>query len=213
MSLWTSSVLGLVLLQTACVQAQQLNENSKVVAIDAVAIPAEEPPRPLVLGRRDFDLTQAYFDVFKILSDQNMCSSFYGGPRSATTVLNSFVTRVKSQPLVRDVSFQMQGRLTVVHDPAARRPFRLFQRIIVNTDGSFYQRRTDITLKFPPDVGDFAPGTRAARALILLHELGHLMEGEDGAWLLPDDGSSKPQSEANTLRVQQACRKQLDKLK
>jgi len=213
MSLWTSSILSLVLLQTAQLQAQQLNEDSKVVAIDEVAIPAAEPPRPLVFAKRDWDLKQAYFDVFRILSNQNTCSSFYGGPRSATTVLNSFVTLVKSEPLVRDVSFQMQGRLTVVHDPSTRRSYRLFQTIIVNTDGSFYQRRTDVMLKFPPDVGDFAPGTRPARALILLHELGHLIEGEDGAWLLPDDGFNKPQSKANTLRVQQACRKELERLK
>lgn len=213
MSLWTSSVLSLVLLQTVPFQAQQVNEDSKVVAIDAVSLPAAEPPRPVVFTKRDFDLSQAYFDVFKILSNQNTCSSFYGGSRSATTVLNSFVMRVKSEPLMRDVSFQMQGRLTVVYDPAASRPYRLFQKIIVNTDGSFYQRRTDLTLKFPPDVGDFAPGTRPARALILLHELGHLIEGEDGAWLLPDDGFNKLQSKANTLRVQQACRKELERLK
>jgi hypothetical protein len=48
--------------------------------------------------------------------------------------------------------------------------------------------------------------------LILLHELGHLIEGEDGTWLLPDDGLNGPQSKANTLRVQQACREQLNKL-
>jgi hypothetical protein len=46
-----------------------------------------------------------------------------------------------------------------------------------------------------------------------LHELGHLIEGDDGEWLLPDDGLNGPQSKANTLRVQQACHSQLSTLK
>jgi hypothetical protein len=66
--------------------------------------------------------------------------------------------------------------------------------------------------KFPSDVGNFAPGSRGARALILLHELGHLIQGEDGDWLLPDDGFNGTQSKANTLRVQQVCAKELQAL-
>jgi hypothetical protein len=62
-------------------------------------------------------------------------------------------------------------------------------------------------------VGHFPPGSRQARVLILLHELGHLIQGEDGDWLLPDDGFNGTVSNANTLRVQQQCRAQLDALK
>jgi hypothetical protein len=58
-----------------------------------------------------------------------------------------------------------------------------------------------------------ALGTRPARALILLHELGHLIRGEDGKWLLPDDGNDDRQSRANTQRVQAVCRAQLATLK
>jgi len=39
------------------------------------------------------------------------------------------------------------------------------------------------------------------------------VEGENGTWLLPDDAHDGPQSKANTLRVQQACRVQLKKLR
>jgi len=67
--------------------------------------------------------------------------------------------------------------------------------------------------KFPSDVGNFAPGSRAARALILLHELGHLIQGDNGNWLIPDDGHNPPQSKANTLLVQQVCRRELDALR
>lgn len=165
-----------------------------------------------VVTNKDWDLNQAYSDVFKILNDQNTCSSFYGGPHVATTVLSDFFTLVKAQPLPRDISFQMLGSPRLMRDDTTGVRYRLFDRVMVNTNGSFYQRRPFVMKKFPGDVGIFGPGTRRARALILLHELGHLIEGEDGTWLLPDDGRNGPQSRANTLRVQQACRAQLVKL-
>jgi hypothetical protein len=210
MSLWTSTIIICVLLlQTVQSQAQQEN---KPVAIDDVAIPSEEPPRPLVITKKDWSLNRTYIDVFKILSNQNACSDFYGGPRTATTVLNGFVIRVKSQPLLDEVSFQMEGNPRYIRDPETGAFYRLFEKTMVNINGSFYQRRADPMGKFPSDVGNFAPGSRAARALILLHELGHLIQGESGDWLIPDDGFNVVQSKANTLRVQQACRTELNAL-
>ena len=205
MSLWTSTIVCVLLLQSVQTQAQQASGESRPVVID-------ESPHPLVLTKRDWDITSAYSDVFKILSSQNTCSNFYGGPRTATTVLNGFVTRVKSQPLVREVSFQMTGRLRVMRDPATGAWYRLFEQTMVNINGSFYQRRIDPLRKFPSDVGNFSPGSRAARVLILLHELGHLIQGKNGDWLLPDDGFNGEQSTANTLRIQQVCRKELNGL-
>jgi len=191
MSLWTSTVICVLLLQNGA--------------------PSEEPSRPLVVTRKDWNITQAYIDVFKILSNPNTCSEFYRGPRTATIVLNGFVTRVKSQSLLREVSFEMAGP-RIIRDPATGASYRLFEKTMVNTNGSFYQRRADPLRKFPSDVGNFAPGSRAARALILLHELGHLIQDENGEWLIPDDGFDKTQSKANTLRVQQVCGKELKAL-
>jgi len=192
MSIWTSTVICVLLLQNGG--------------------PSEEPPRPLVVTKKDWNITQAYIDVFKILSDQNTCSDFYRGPRTATTVLNGFVRRVKSQTLLRDVSFEMVGSPRIIRDPATGASYRLFEQTMVNTNGSFYQRRGNPMSKFPSNVGNFAPGSRAARALILLHELGHLIQDENGEWLIPDDGFDGRQSKENTLRVQQMCRKELNKL-
>jgi hypothetical protein len=196
MSLWTSSVLSLLLLQTVQYPA-----------------PSEEQPRRVVLVKKDWSLAQAYSDVFKILSDQNPCSSFYGGPRTAITVLNDFVVLVQSEPMQRELTFQMMGTPRLFRDAATGASYRLFERTLVNTNGSFYQRRVELMREYPSDIGDFAPGSRQARALILLHELGHLIQNEDGDWLIPDDGHNGPQSTANTLRVQQACRVQLEKLR
>ena len=213
MSLWTSSVLSLLLLQIAQYPAQEVKNDSRPVASDEVAASSEEMPRRLVLVKKDWSLKQAYSDVFKILSHQNPCSSFYGGPHAATTVLNNFVVLVQAEPMLRQVTFQMVGTPRLLRDPATGASYRLFDRTLVNTNGSFYQRRVEIMHEYPADIGSFAPGSRQARALILLHELGHLIQDANGAWLIPDDGHNGPQSKANTLRVQQACRVQLETLK
>jgi hypothetical protein len=207
MSLWTSTIICVLLFHSVQSQAQE----GRPMPIDEVAVPAESPSR-VVFTKKDWDLTQAYSDVFKILSSQNTCSDFYGGPRTATTVLNGFVMRVESQPLLREVSFQMAGHPRIIRDPSTGAFYRLFEQTRVNVNGSFYQRRTDPMGKFPANVGNFSPGSRAARALILLHELGHLIQGKDGDWLIPDDGFNGEQSKANTLRVQQMCRRELDSL-
>ncbi|HYV14174.1 MAG TPA: hypothetical protein VE980_24920 [Pyrinomonadaceae bacterium] len=190
MSPWTSAVICVLLFSSGQSQAQQVDPVTK----------------------KDWNITQAYIDVFKILENQNTCSEFYRGPRTATIVLNGFVRRVKSQSLVRGVSFEMAGSPRIIRDPVTGASYRLFEKTMVNTNGSFYKRRADPLRKFPSDVGNFAPGSRAARALILLHELGHLIQAENGEWLIPDDGFDNTQSKANTLRVQQVCRKELNAL-
>jgi hypothetical protein len=213
MSLWTSTLIGLLCLTAFPAQAQELSYDSKPTLLEEADRPAEKLPRRLDFRHKDFELTQAYQDVFQILSDQNACSSFYGGPRNATTVLNDFVPHVKAHRLLKELSFQMTGRPIMIHNPITGLSYRLFDTATVNSDGSFYRRRLDSLRRFPADVGSFPPGTRQARALILLHELGHLMEGQDGSWLIPDDGHDGAVSNRNTLLVQRACRVQLEALK
>ena len=218
MSLWATSVLSLFLLQIAPPQPEHANLDSAPVTTAEIAKPAaarseDDQPQPAVALKRDWSFTQAYFDVFAMLSNQNTCSRFYGGPRTATTVLNRLVPLVRSASLLREVSFQMKGRPTVIYDSHTGRSYRIFETTRVNIHGSFYERRIDPMRKFPSDVGNFPPGTRQARALILLHELGHLIPGENGDWLLPDDGFDFLKSQANTLRVQQACRAELQALR
>ena len=213
MSLWTSSLISLLLLQSVQLQAQQVNEDSKEAVSEERAGASAEQPQRLAFKKRDHDLTRAYFDVYTILSDESTCSGFYGGTRVATTVLNGFAPLVRQDTLIREVSFQMIGKPRLIRDEATGRFYRFFDRTMVNRHGSFYQRRTDPWQKFPADIGSFAPGSRQGRALILLHELGHLIQDENGAWLLPDDGHNGVRSKANTLRVQEACRTQLEALR
>src|SRR6476469_4619052 len=138
MTLWTSSLLFILLLLHAVpARAQLASDDNKPLAIR------------LTLTKRDREITQAYGDVFKILSDQNDCSSFYGGPRTATTVLNNFLPAVESHRLMRDVTFVMTGRPRLLQDPASGTSYRLFEKVTVNTNSSFYLHRMDSLLKFP----------------------------------------------------------------
>jgi hypothetical protein len=213
MSRWTSSLLCVLLLQTVQLPVQDMKAEVRPAVIEESVAATDERPQPLVFSHKDWELAQAYADVFKILSDDNSCSDFYGGPRKATIVLNNFVPLVQSHRLLKELSFLMTGSPRIIHNPINGLSYRLFDRATVNSDGSFYHRRLDSLRRFPADVGSFPPGTRQARALILLHELGHLIEGGDGAWVLPDDGHDGAQSNRNTLVVQRACRRQLETLK
>ena len=44
---------------------------------------------------------------------------------------------------------------------------------------------------------------------MFLHELGHLMKGPDGHWLLPDDGSDEELSSRNSQRIELLCGAQI----
>jgi len=215
MSIWTSSFLGILLLAVMPwpARAQELRNDLKPVFVEEAGATVDGLPRQLDFSHKDFELAQAYSDLFKILSEPNTCSDFYGGPLKATTVLNDFVPRVKPHRLLKELSFKMTGRPTIMHNPVTGLSYRVFDNVAVNSDGSFYQRRLDSLHRFPSDIGSFQPGTRPARALILLHELGHLIEAENGTWLIPDDGGDGARSNRNTLLVQHACRAQLDALK
>lgn len=206
MSFWTTTLLTLLFLQTAEPQTELAKIDNTMEEVNKTS---EELPHRLDLVKKGWNLNQAYSDVYEILSTENTCSNFYGGPRPATTVLNAFVSQIKYEQVYREISFRMAGRLTLVRDNAAGVFYRLFGMTAVNTNGSFYQRRADPMRNIPADVGSFLPGSRPARALILLHELGHLIRGKNGAWLIPDDGYDSETSKANTRRVEKICRVQL----
>jgi hypothetical protein len=57
-------------------------------------------------------------------------------------------------------------------------------------------------------VGRFPAASRPARALMLLHELGHLIRGSEG-WLLQPDGGDAVLSDRNTRTVESRCKEQL----
>lgn len=169
-------------------------------------------PDPRVVARKDYSLQQTYRDLFKILSSRNPCSDFYRGPEVATSVLNQFIARVERNEMSELISFRMTGRPRLMLDATSGVSYRLFDRVMVNNEGAFYRRRFNQMQERPYNVGRFPPGTRPARALILMHELAHLIQGRDGAWLIRDDGSDGWQSRQNTAQVESHCEAQLKEL-
>lgn len=194
------------------VHAQRDAADMLPVTTEATVRTVRVSPDPRVVAGKDASLRQAYRDIFKILEARNTCSDFYGGPAAATTVLNQFISGVEHSQLPDFISFRMTGRARSFRDPVSGVSYRLFDKAIVNSEGAFYQRRFDPMQARPRNVGSFAPGTRAARALILLHELGHLIQERNGAWVIRDDGSDSWQSKQNTAQVERNCRAQLSEL-
>jgi len=47
---------------------------------------------------------------------------------------------------------------------------------------------------------------------MFLHELGHLLQGQSGDWLLPDDGGDEVLSRDNTRKIESVCGDQIKNL-
>jgi Zn-dependent peptidase ImmA (M78 family) len=168
-------------------------------------------PAQVINKRADRILKQAYSDTFKLLSTLNDCSRFYGGPEVALTVLNEFFRKMRKEKMPENVTFTMSGKTIYVLNLEVRAQFRMFEQTVVNDSGSFYIRNGPMGIRIP-NVGSFLPATRSARALTLLHELGHLIRSPSGEWLLEDDGNDFERSRRNTDRVEKVCNRQLKRL-
>ena len=152
-------------------------------------------------------LDRAYLDGLTILGQPNTCREFFGGG-SAQTVLTELVIRLRETRLNdSSVGVRMSGRFTMFTEEHLS--FRLFEDAELNTAGPFLRARVSPAEPFVPRVGSFQPNTRAVRALILLHELAHLIQARDGAWLIPDDGNRPDLSSANTRTIEARCGEQI----
>ena len=167
------------------------------------------PPSPTALTSHDPQkfgiIDRAYLDVFTILNDDNDCSRFFGG-RSAVAALTELVLRLKPKYLEKNVALRMSGDVTTFQSHATGFTFRQFEKAEVNLSGSFFRNTSQgaITISFPPN-------TRETRAVVLLHELGHLIKSREG-WVLPDDGGDQSLSLRNSERVVSICKRQIDSL-
>jgi hypothetical protein len=170
-------------------------------------------PAPKEIMRKDAAYTSAYHDVYHILSGQNPCSSFFGGPSTAVEVLNNLFDRLGTTRLAETkTGLSMSGQTRYVTNARTGATYRLFEKAVINTSGPFYQRKFSGADPFVPNVGSFQANTREARAAILLHEMGHLLQGADGRWLLPNDGTSDEQSRKNTSTIETRCGEQIKSL-
>ncbi len=155
-------------------------------------------------------LERAFQDAISIVSKNNSCSRFYGDPKIAVEVLSRLATQFQLH-LLRDsrTGIEMSGNFTYFAQPERHSGYRLFAEATINTRGPFFKAKVFPSEPYVPRVGSFGPNTREARVLILLHELGHLVEGQDGRWLIPDDGNAPEISLQNTALIEAQCRVQI----
>ncbi|MDQ1610719.1 MAG: hypothetical protein QOG00_650 [Pyrinomonadaceae bacterium] len=188
-------------------------ERAKAAEARAASLPAPVPtPLRRVAFRNELH-AESYLDAYRILGEENTCSRFFGGSAKATGVLNSLAEQFRNERFESpNVAIQMSGTTVLVHDNRTGASYRLFERVLVNSIGPLFVAPT-LAKAQRRAIGRFSSDTRAARALILLHELGHLVQGADGRWLLPNDGHDAQLSVQNTTTVESHCLKQLTSLK
>jgi hypothetical protein len=175
-------------------------------------LPVISIPEPAESIRKDEILETAYYDAMKILVVTNQCSAFFGGSRASVDVFQNFMSHIKKSYLPSSVGLKMSGDYMNVLNAETNLKYRLFEKASINTSGPFYKQKASATGSTIASIGSFPPNSREARVLMLLHELGHLMRGADGNWLLPDDGNSVVESLNNTRTVESACGEQIRSL-
>ncbi len=160
------------------------------------------------------EIDAAYIDAWMVLKENDSCGNFYGKPEASLYVLNDLVSQLKRRPLSNpNLGIRMFGTVTTVFTNLYQVEFRKFTSASINSWGAFYQATDYTTRRSLNRIGRFQPNTREARALMLLHELAHLMRGANGNWLIPDDGNNPDLSASNTDLIAARCGKQISRLK
>jgi hypothetical protein len=153
------------------------------------------------------ELYQAYLDTYALLSGDNKCVQFFTG-RKSRLVLDELVMRLRVRFMSDSrIGIRMSGTFSSFVEHQEGIAYRLFEQAEINRIGAFYRSKVSLAEPSVPGIGSFRPNTREARVLILLHELAHLIQGNKGTWLIPDDGSDAQLSRSNTLIVESKCGK------
>jgi hypothetical protein len=199
-------VLNLSFVQTGVSGGPAPNESSLKLGMRLSS------PEPLALPAvtKLSKLQQAYLDSYNILSHDNACTKFFGGP-GVIFALNALTTQARTTYDDRNITVAMHGEITNYRD-ASGFSYRLFQRAEINMLGAFYQDSRMSNRGTISSIGQFLPNTREARVAVLLHEVGHLVRGPNDRWLLPDDGNNPGISHDNTQRVIAVCGEQIRSL-
>jgi len=175
--------------------------------LPALPMPVPTPFDTAAVKLADRD---SYADAYQILSRDNSCSSFFGGPAVAVEVLNGFALRLRRKYLGdAELAIRMSGDYENYRNLRTGGAYRLFKEASLNTAGPFSRRAEIHGPERERSIGRFSARSRQGRALVLLHEMGHLVRGRGGAWLLPNDGYDVTQSERNTQTVEGRCLEQL----
>lgn len=183
--------------------------STAIMSLTVVSAKAVNPPSPLIA--EDKIVATAYYDTLSILSAPNECSDFFGGP-DAIEIFNGFISRLRRGFFSSSIGIRMSGSTMNVVNAKTRKQYRLFDKVQINGNGPFYRKKYTNAQAFVSGIGKFGANTNEARVLMFLHELGHVVKGESGKWLLPDDGADDSRSRENTKKIEDVCGQQIQNL-
>jgi hypothetical protein len=167
-------------------------------------------PTPLALKKNDDAYRTAYKETYRVLSEKNVCSDFYGGSAGALIALNELAAAIRVKRLNNSrLGAAMGGRYATVTNMLHEYSYRRFEQAVINSDGAFYTSVNSLTGRGLAGIGSFHANTKGARVLMLLHELAHLVRSRDGEWLIPNDGDDQAKSQSNTALVEERCGQQI----
>jgi len=191
--------------------SREIAGEGKTNALEAT--PESAPVSIAPLASKDKVFASAYFDTLSILAANNACSDFFGGPEAAANVFARLMGKAQKNSLPSIVAMHMTGRLVEVTDKRTNSRYRLFDRVMINSNGPFYRQRVPYSFAQIPGLGTFQANTKEVRVLMFLHELGHAIKGDDGNWLLPDDGKDDQLSRQNSQKIEEVCGEQIKALR
>lgn len=189
-------------------KSRELLMATAVLFLSFISVNAFKVNPPSSLVAEDGVIRSAYYDTLSILSSNNECSEFFGGSAASVDAFNDLIGQVSKGFFPASIGIRMSGATTNFFSTKTRSKHRMFDEVSINTNGPFYRYGLSLTQPFLGGVGRFLPNTREARVLMLLHELGHVIEA-DGKWLLPDDGRDAELSRSNTRKVEDVCGDQI----
>ena len=168
-------------------------------------------PSALPLVREDDVFSSAYYDAVAILRAGNRCSEFFGGV-STVDILDRLIAKMHKDYFKADIGIRMTGETENILNTQTNRRYRMFENVELNGNGPFYRNTYSDSAVPLPGIGTYAPGTREARVLMLLHELGHTIKGDEGKWLLPNDGDDESLSLRNSMKIEKICGDEISNL-
>lgn len=168
---------------------------------------------PAALLAKDDLVGLAYFNTLIILGTNNACSDFFGGPAASIDVFKQLIGKVRKDYYPTPIGIRMSGETVNVRNAVTKTDYRLFDSVSINVNGPFYRKRVSQSDQPLPRIGAFEPNTKEVRVLMFLHELGHVIKGEDGNWLLPNDGKDETLSRQNSQKIEDVCGKQIKGLR
>jgi hypothetical protein len=112
------------------------------------------PPTPEMIAN-DKVLESVYYNTLSILSTNNRCSDFFGGPAASMEVFSRLMGTVRKDSLSATVAMRMHGNTYNAEDARTGARYRLFSNVSINTNGPFFKKKNFNSERSVFGVGSF----------------------------------------------------------